>query len=473
MLIDGRWVGSDDVIDVLDPDDDRVVAGVAAGSTDHVEAAVAAAHRALRVRLPGHERARILAAAADALRSRQEQAARLIATEGIKTIREARAEAARAVATLQLASEEAKRATGETLGFDQYPSGVGRLGFTVREPIGVVGAITPFNDPLNLVAHKVGPALAAGNAVVLKPDSKTPLSALFLAELLMEVGLPDGYLHVIPGPGPVVGDAIARHPGIGMVSFTGGVAAGRTIHAGAGLKPVSMELGANNPVLVHHDADLSLATALIGSGAFWAAGQNCLHVQRVLAHERVFDEVADGLVKYAESTLLGPKFDEATDMGPLIDEASRRRTASIVDEAVGDGADLLTGGEAVDNSFQPTLLASVPPDSRASTEEIYAPVTVLGAYGDLEDAIRRANDTEYGLAAAVFTTSMDVAFTCASRLRAGQVMVNESTDFRIDAMPFGGGGASGLGREGVRYAIDAMTDPKVVALSGIDVPGLG
>lgn len=473
MLLDGNWVERDGTTPVINPENNEIVGSVPLAVADDVEVAVNGAKRALAQSLPGHERGRILAEAAGLLEDRAEEAAVLIATEGIKTIREARSEANRAVATMKLSAEEAKRVTGDTLAMDQYPSGASLMGFTVREPLGVIGAITPFNDPLNLVAHKVGPALAAGNAVVLKPDSKTPLSALLLARCLHEAGLPAGRLQVLTGPGAVIGDAIVTHPLVRMISFTGGVEAGRAIHARAGLKRVSMELGANNAVVVHRDADLELAADRVGSGAFWASGQNCLHVQRVYAHEDVFDDLTNRLVKYAESTVLGPKLSEETDMGPLIDRQALSRTEAIVRDAVDSGAQIVTGGEVVGTSFQPTLLVDVASESRAMTEEIYAPVTVLAPYSEIDDAIEMANDTDYELAAAVFSQSIDVAFAAAKRLRVGQVMVNESTDFRIDAMPFGGGGASGLGREGVAYAVRAMTDPKVIAFSGVEVPGLG
>jgi glyceraldehyde-3-phosphate dehydrogenase (NADP+) len=473
MLLDGDWVDRDETTPVTDPGNSETVGLVPLAAVEDVELAVNGAQRALSSPLPGHERARVLAEAARLLEERAEEAAVLIATEGIKTIREARSEANRAVATMRLSAEEAKRLTGDTLSMDQYPSGVALMGFTVREPLGVIGAITPFNDPLNLVAHKIGPALASGNAVVLKPDSKTPLSALLLARCLHEAGLPAGRLQVLTGPGSVIGDAIVTHPLVRMISFTGGVDAGRAIHARAGLKRVSMELGANNPVIVHRDADLELAAEKVGSGAFWAAGQNCLHVQRIYAHDDVFDDLTNRLVKYAESTVLGPKLSEDTDMGPLIDRQALSRTEAIVRDAVDSGAEILTGGDVVGTSFQPTLLVDAARDSRAMTEEVYAPVTVVAPYSEMDDALEMANDTDYELAAAVFSQSIDVAFAAARRLQVGQVMVNESTDFRIDAMPFGGGGASGLGREGVAYAVRAMTDPKVIAFSGVEVPGLG
>lgn len=473
MLLNGEWVVRDETLTVVNPESSEQIESVPAADSHDVELAVAGSRNALQSPLPAHERSRILLEAANTLDRRSEEAATLIATEGIKTIREARSEARRAVATLALSAEEAKRIKGQTLNFDQYPSGEGRLGITVRAPLGLIGAITPFNDPLNLVAHKIGPALAAGNAVILKPDSNTPLSGLLLAEVLTESGLPPGWLQVLTGRGCIVGDAIVTSPDVQMISFTGGVEAGREIIGRAGLKRVQMELGANNAVIVDRDADLELAADRIGSGAFWAAGQNCLHVQRVYAHDEVFDDMVARLVKYAESLALGPKLDETTDMGPLIDERARRRIGEVVAEAVDRGAEAVAGGEAAAAGFQPTILVDVDPVSRAASEEIYGPVTLVAPFRDLDEAIEAANSTVYGLQSAIFTRDIQTAYSAASRLRTGGVMINESTDFRIDAMPFGGLGASGLGREGVAYAVHAMTDPKVIAFSGIDVPGLG
>lgn len=473
MLLNGEWVERDEVLTVVDPETQDVIDVVPSADVADVAAAVEGSSKAQQSVLPAHERSRILLAAADGLDRRAEEAATLIATEGIKTINEARGEARRAVATLRLSAEEAKRIQGRTLNFDQYSSGEGRFGISVRAPLGVIGAITPFNDPLNLVAHKIGPALAAGNAVILKPDSNTPLSGLLLAELLMDAGLPGGWLQVLTGRGSVIGDAIVTNPEVKMISFTGGVNAGRKIISRAGLKRVQMELGANNPVIVADDADVELAAERIGSGAFWAAGQNCLHVQRVYAQEAVFDDLLARLSKHAESLDLGPKLEDSTDMGPLIDSRAQKRVGEVVSEAVDRGAEIVTGGEPTAAGFEPTLLVGVDPSARAATEEIYGPVTLVAPFGEMDEAIAAANSTIYGLQSAIFTTSLETAYSAASRLKTGGVMINESTDFRIDAMPFGGLGASGLGREGVSYAVQAMTDPKVIAFSGIDVPGLG
>lgn len=473
MLLNGEWVEREETLSVVDPETTQEIDQVPLADVDDVSVAVEGSLRALGAPLPAHERSRVLSEAAKRLADKSEEAAILIATEGIKTITEARSEARRAVATLQLSAEEAKRIQGRTLNVDQYPSGEGRFGMTVRAPLGVVGAITPFNDPLNLVAHKVGPALAAGNAVILKPDSNTPLSGLLLAELLMESGLPPGWLQVLTGRGSVIGDAIVTNPEVKMISFTGGVNAGKKIIGRAGLKRVQMELGANNAVIVDHDGDVELAADRIGSGAFWAAGQNCLHVQRVYAHDTVFDDILARLAKYAESLTLGPKLDDSTDMGPLIDQRAQKRVGDVVDEAVDKGAEVVTGGESVGAGFQPTLLVDVDPESRLAADEIYGPVTLVAPFANMDEAIEAANSTVYGLQSAIFTTNINTAYSAATRLRTGGVMINESTDFRIDAMPFGGLGASGLGREGVAYAVRAMTDPKVIAFSGVDVPGLG
>lgn len=473
MLINGQWVERSEWSVVVDPESGEEVGRVPVATSEDVDQAVEAATVALNAPLPAHERSRILKSAASSLEMSRDEAAKLIAAEGIKTITEARSEVRRAVATLELSAEEAKRVSGETLTLDQYPSGTSRMGITVREPIGIIAAITPFNDPLNLVAHKVGPALASGNAIIVKPDSKTPLSALFLARILQDAGLPEGWLQVITGPGVVVGDTMVTHPGIGMISFTGGVEAGRAIHVRAGLKEIAMELGANNAVIVARDADLELAADRIGSGAFWAAGQNCLHVQRIFVHRDAAEDLTNRLVKYADSLLLGPKLDEATEMGPLIDRAALSRTHSIVSDARDRGGDILAGGEIQGPSYRPTLLRHVPRGARILSEEIYGPVSVIILFEDIENAISMANETEYGLAGAVFTRDIATAFMAAARLRTGQVMINESTDFRIDAMPFGGGRASGIGREGVSSAVAQMTVPKVIAFSGVEVPGLG
>ncbi len=467
MLLNGEWVDRLEHMEVRDPQDNSLVDTVpkanAADMDLAIQAAVCGFERARR--MPVHQRMSILQGAAQILADQLEQFATVIAREGVKTIREARKEVSRCIQTLQVSAEEARRLHGETIAFDQMPGSENRLGYYVREPVGIVGAITPFNDPLNLVAHKVGPALAAGNAVVVKPDSKTPLSALMLAQALHEAGVPPGVLQVLPGPGNEIGDVLVTDPRVRLISFTGGVETGKMIISKAGLKKVTMELGSNSPVIVMPDADLELAVAANISGAFWAAGQNCLHVQRLLIHEDCFSEFVDRFVAGAEAYRVGDKLDEATDMGPLINEAAARRVERLVDEAVSAGARLLTGGERSGPFYAPTALVDVPDHCSLASEEVYGPVTVFYRFRSLDEAIDRANSVDYGLQAAIFTQDLRAAFRAATELHCGGVMVNDSTDYRVDAMPFGGVKNSGLGREGVAFALQEMTEPKVICFN--------
>ncbi len=468
MLLNGEWLDLDRTMEVRDPQDGSLIDTVPMASADDmlaaIDAAVAGAQRARC--LPTHQRMAILNQGADFIAAGHEDYARTIAREGIKTIREARKEVTRCIDTLRISAEEARRLAGETIPFDQRPGSEHRLGYFVREPVGVVGAITPFNDPLNLVAHKVGPALAAGNAIIVKPDSKTPLSALKLAEALVSSGLlPRGVLQVVTGKGSEIGDVLVRDPRVRMISFTGGLEVGQDIAGKAGLKKIGMELGSNAPVIVMPDADLDLAVEANVSGAFWAAGQNCLHVQRLLVHDAIYEPFIARLVARTEVYRVGDKLDERTDMGCLINEAAARRVEQMVDEALAAGASLLTGGRRSGTFYAPTLLENVPAACSLAREEVYGPVTILYRFRALDEAIAVANDVDYGLQAGIFTRDLQTAFRAAAELHVGGVMVNESTDFRIDAMPFGGVKGSGLGREGVKFAVQEMTEPKVVCFS--------
>lgn len=467
MLLNGEWVDRPQRMEVRNPQDNTVIDTVPQATIQDMQTAINAAAAAFKKNrhLPAHQRMSVLRHAADILENDHETYAATIAREGIKTIREARKEVTRCIDTLRLSAEEARRVTGETIPFDQMPGSEGRLGYYSREPIGIVGAITPFNDPLNLVAHKVGPALAAGNAIIVKPDSKTPLSALMLGQALHRAGVPAGMLQVITGPGREIGDVLVTDPRVRMISFTGGNEVGEAIAKKAGLKKVEMELGSNSPVIVMDDADMNLAVEANVSGAFWAAGQNCLHVQRLLVHENIYDEFVARFVARTETYNVGDKMDEATDMGPLINEAAAIRVEQMVDEALAAGATLLTGGERSGSFFAPTVLADLPDECSLATEEVYGPVTVIYKFGTLDKAIERANNVDYGLQAGIFTQNIKTAFRAISGLHCGGVMVNDSTDYRIDAMPFGGVKGSGLGREGVRFAVEEMTEPKVVCLN--------
>ena len=370
----------------------------------------------------------------------------------------------RAVETVRLSAEQAHRLEGATLPFGDTPRGVGRVGWYTREPVGVIGAITPYNDPLNLVAHKLAPALIAGNGIVLKPAEQTPLTALAFVELLLDAGVPGGRLAVLPGRGTTVGAALVGHPLVDMVSFTGGYATGDAVARSAGAKKTLMELGGNGAVIVLPDADVERAAQAVVDGAFGAAGQNCLSVQRVYAAPELVDLFVGLVVERAERLVVGSKSDPATDIGPLIDEAAAARVEAWVTEAVEAGATVRTGGKRDGTFHWPTVLTGVPAGARVLTEEVFGPVVSIQPYRSVDSAVAEVNGSDYGLQAGVFTRDIDSALDVAQRLRVGAVMINDTGDFRIDAMPFGGSKHSGIGREGVPFAVEAMTEPKIVAV---------
>jgi len=464
MFLAGKWVDGDQKIEVTDPFDDSLIDTVPSATATDVETALEAATRGFEVTrgMTVHERAEILYRAAAIVNEEQEEFARLIAREGSKTIREARKEASRTVNTLTVAAEESKRILGETIPFDSFPGGEDRRGYYYRSSIGVVLAITPFNDPLNLVAHKLGPALAGGNAVILKPATVTPLSAIKLVEALERAGLPPLAVQVITGHGAEIGDPLVSDERVRMVSFTGGVEAGKRISRQAGIKKIGMELGSNSPVIVWQDADLALAVESCVSGAFWAAGQNCIGVQRLLVHRDLYEEFREHLVEQTRSYVIGDKLDEKTDMGPMITEKEALRVERWIEHAARAGARVLTGGGRSGAVMEPTVLENVPAEVPIHCEEVFGPTVNLYPVDDLDSAIKEANSLPYGLLAAVFTRNLDVAFKAAYELDCGGVMINDSTDYRLDSMPFGGIKYSGLGREGVKFSLQEMTEPKVV-----------
>ncbi|MFS0788752.1 aldehyde dehydrogenase family protein [Shouchella sp. 1P09AA] len=464
MYVAGEWVEREQVLEVRNPEDDDLIAVVPRASQNDMAHAIELAKKGAKESavLPVYKRMEILNKAADYVETHKEAFARTIAKEGSKTIKEARKEAGRCVETLRLSAEEARRVTGETIPFDQSQGGVGRFGYYERVPLGIIGAITPFNDPLNLVAHKIGPAIAAGNAIVVKPATATPLSALFLAEAFDYAELPKGILSVITGVGSEIGEILMTHPDVRMISFTGGMEAGLKIANQAGLKKKSMELGSNSPVIVLDDASLEEAVPACVSGAFWAAGQNCIGVQRIYVDETIYGTFKEKFISEAKTYRLGSKLDETTDMGPLINEKEAKRVAFMVEDAVRSGATILTGGSRDGAYYEPTVLEDVPDDCHLGREEVFGPVVLLYPYSNLDEAVEKANQTEYGLQAGLFTKDLQRAFTLIKELHVGGVMINDSTDFRIDAMPFGGTKQSGIGREGVKFSINEMTEEKVV-----------
>jgi glyceraldehyde-3-phosphate dehydrogenase (NADP+) len=464
MLLNGEWVDREEKIEVLDPYDQSVIDTVPSSTNDDVEMALEAAVRgfAMSRKMTVYERAQVLFRTASIVSENLEEFAQVIAREGSKTIREARKEASRCVNTLTVSAEESKRILGETIPFDSFPGGEKRRGYYYRFPIGIVLAITPFNDPLNLVAHKLGPAIAAGNSVILKPATVTPLSALKLAEALLEAGLPPLALQAITGYGSVIGDPLVKDERVRMISFTGGVEAGKRIAQLAGIKKMGMELGSDSPVIVWKDADLDWAVESCVSGAFWAAGQNCIGVQRLYIHQEIYEDFRDRFVERTKKYRIGDKLKEETDMGPMITEEEAKRVEAWIKEAVEKGARVLTGGNRVKALMKPTVLENVPEHAAIHCEEVFGPTVNLYPVNNLEEAIQKANALPFGLHAAIFTQNVDVAFKAAYELDCGGVMVNDSTDYRLDSMPFGGVKYSGLGREGIKFALQEMTEPKVV-----------
>jgi len=454
-------------MDVIDPFDssiiDTVPVATRAEMTTAIDYAVTGAQTAKA--MPTHQRCQILRDVADLLLARSEKFAINIAREGIKTIREARGEVRRCAETIRIAAESARTIVGETINFDQMPGSENRIGHFSRNPIGIIAAITPFNDPLNLVAHKIAPAIAAGNAVILKPHTETPLSALMLGELFHEAKLPKAVLQIVTGVGSVIGDTLVTDPRIRMVSFTGGRATGEKIIARAGLKKIGMELGSNSAVIVMADADLENAVANTVSGAYWAAGQNCLHVQRILVQDSVYDKFKQNFVTLAKGYKVGNKLDEDTDMGCIITESAAQNIEELLTDALDRGADLVMGGKRDGTLFQPTLIENVPEGARLHQEEVFGPVSLLYRFNHLDEAIEILNNVDFGLQHGIFTKDLSTALDASKRMDCGGVIINDSGDYRIDAMPFGGVKGSGLGREGIKFAIEEMTEIKMVCFN--------
>lgn len=464
MFIGGETVETEELDGICLPFDGSMVAQVARGDARSAEAAIAAASNAAPViaEMANFERATILERLAELVRADEDMLAHLITVESGKPIREGRVEAQRAADTLKASAHEARQLRGEVVPMDFSASGKGKLAFTVSEPLGVIAAITPFNFPLNLAVHKIGPALAAGNTVVHKPAERTPLSSLRFAELTRQSGLPRGAYNVVTGNGPELASAMLSSRAVAMITFTGSRKVGAGLRAGAGLKKVTLELGNNSAVLIEPDADLEHAAARCVAGGFAHSGQVCISVQRVFVHESVARPFAEAMVAATENLRIGHPLEEGTDISSLIDEAAARRVEEWITEAIAGGARLLCGGVRKRTTIDPTLLLDVPSDCKISCEEVFGPVVALYPYKSSEGAIARANSTPYGLQAGVFTRDLQNAFGLARRLRFGGVLINDVPSFRADAMPYGGVKERGLGREGPRYAIDEMTDLKLI-----------
>jgi acyl-CoA reductase-like NAD-dependent aldehyde dehydrogenase len=464
LFVGGEWVETGDWLDVRSPYSGDVVGRVAKAGADETRRAIDAAEGAMREPLPAHKRAEILVRVAGALGRRHEEAARLISDEAGKPLKAARVEAARAMSTYTFAAVEARKLAGEMVPMDAAQAGEGKLAFTLRRPIGVVGAISPFNFPLNLVAHKIAPALAAGCAVVLKPASATPLSALFLAELEEEAGLPPGWLNVLVGPAAEIGDVIVEDERVKLITFTGSSGVGWKLKERAAKKRVNLELGNATPLIVAADADVSTAATKVAQNAFAFAGQSCISVQRVYVERSAYDEFVRELVPLVEALKVGDPGDEDTDVGPVIDEGARKRILDWIEASSGQ---VLTGGELEGELIRPTVIANPGRDDEVSCEEVFGPVCTVTAVDSIDEAIELANGTRYGLQAGIFTTSLDNALRAAQELEFGGVTVNEAPTFRSDQMPYGGVKDSGNTREGPHYAVREMTEERLIV---VDLP---
>jgi acyl-CoA reductase-like NAD-dependent aldehyde dehydrogenase len=464
LLIAGEWVETGAWVEVRSPYSGETVGRVAKAGAAEARRAVDAAEAAMREPLPAHKRAEILVRVAGQLGRRHEEVAQTIAAEAGKPRKAARVEASRAMSTFTFAAVEARKLAGEMVPMDASQAGAGKLAFTLRRPIGVVGAISPFNFPLNLVAHKIAPALAAGCSVVLKPASQTPFSALLLAELETEAGLPPGWLNVLVGPASEIGDVLVDDERVRAITFTGSGEVGWKLAERAPRKRVNLELGNATPVIVEADANLDDVATRLAANAFSFAGQSCISVQRIYVQRAAYDELVSRFVPKVEALVVGDPLDEATDVGPLIDAGSRDRVLEWIEEARAAGAEILTGGTVDEGLIRPTVIANAAPELKVSCEEVFGPVCTIAPYDTIDEAIGLANGTRYGLQAGIFTRDLRTALAAAQRLEFGGVTVNEAPTFRADQMPYGGVKDSGNTREGPAYAVRELTEERLVVL---------
>jgi acyl-CoA reductase-like NAD-dependent aldehyde dehydrogenase len=464
LFIAGEWVETGEWQEVRSPYSGEVVGRVAKAGADETRRAVDAAAAAMEEPLPAHKRAEILVRVAGALGRRHDEVARLISDEAGKPMKAARVEASRAMSTYTFSAVEARKLAGAMVPMDASQAGEGKLAFTLRRPLGVVGAISPFNFPLNLVAHKIAPSLAAGCAVVLKPAAQTPLSALLLAELEDEAGLPPGWLNVVVGPSSEIGDVLVEDERVKVITFTGSSGVGWKLAERSPRKRVNLELGNSTPLIVEADADLNAAVAATAQHGFSFAGQSCISIQRVYVQDDAYDDFVSALLPKVEALTLGDPADEETDVGPVIDEDARDRILEWVDEARSRGAEILTGGDLDGDLVRPTVIANADADLKVSCQEVFGPVVTVNRYGTLDEAIELANGTEFGLQAGIFTASIRTAMRAAQELEFGGVTVNEAPTFRADQMPYGGVKESGNTKEGPAYAVRELTDERVVVI---------
>lgn len=462
--VNGEWKSSEKTADLKSPHTKEVIAHIPQATREEVEQAIEVADSAKKqmAELTAYERAAMLEQIAQLFADNRQKAAEIISLEAAKPIKYALGEIDRTIETYKFAAEEAKRLTGEMIPMDAAKNGANRFGYTIEQPIGVVGAITPFNFPQNLVAHKVGPAIAAGNTIVLKPASQTPLSALFLAELIDQTALPKGAFNVITGSGKTVGDALVESDKVKMITFTGSPAVGIGIRNKAGLKKVALELGSNAGLIIDKDVDLSQIVPKCVTGAFSNQGQVCISLQRSYVMEELFDDFIEQFAKATRDLVIGDPIEETTDVSAMIHPGEQDRAVEWVQEAVQNGAEIITGGKIENGVFMPTILTNVSPTLKVSCQEVFAPIVVVNRISSIEEGIEAINDSNYGLQAGIFTNDIQTAFKASKQLEVGGVLINDIPTYRVDQMPYGGVKESGTGKEGLKYAIHEMTETKLV-----------
>jgi acyl-CoA reductase-like NAD-dependent aldehyde dehydrogenase len=466
FFVDGKWVEDGDVVEVKAPFDGAIVGRVFQGRRQHAEAAIAASVKAFGTtrRLPAFERQRVLRRVAEGIAKRKEEFSRTLCQEAGKPIKAARTEVERAIFTFTVAAEESTRIYGEYLPLDWQEYTAGRWGIVKRFPLGPIAGITPFNFPLNLVAHKVAPAIAAGCPMVLKPAPQTPLSAILLAEVVQQAGWPDGGLNVIPLSNDDA-SLLVTDDRIKMISFTGSAAVGWQIKKNSGKKKVILELGGNAGVIVHNDADVEYAAERCVAGGFGYAGQTCISVQRILVQQSVYGKFIDLFLAGVKKLQTGDPLEESTDVGPVIRESDAQRTSDWIQESVRGGARVLCGGARKGSLVEPTVLTGTKPEMKVNCQEIFGPVVTVEPYSEFDDALRRINSSPYGLQAGLFTRDAKLMFQAFEELEVGGLLAGDVPTFRIDHMPYGGVKDSGIGREGLRYAIEEMTEPKLMVMN--------
>ncbi|MCW9134714.1 aldehyde dehydrogenase family protein [Bacillus paramycoides] len=464
LFINGKTVETKEYAPLYSPYTREMIAEIAVADRDQTKQAIATAYEVQHVmaNMPAYQRAEILENLVKLLKEQSDQAAEIIAQEAAKPIVFAKGEVLRTIETYKFAAEEAKRIHGETIPFDAAAGGVGRIGYTVRKPIGVIGAITPFNFPMNLVAHKVGPAIAAGNTIVLKPASQTPLSALFIAELFQQAGLPDGVLNVVTGAGRTVGDAIVEDDRVSMVTFTGSPGVGIGIRNKAGLKRTTLELGSNAAVIIDRGVNIDKIIDRCIMGAFSNQGQVCISLQRAYVHEEVYEEFVTKFVEATKKLKLGDPLDPKTDISALISPEDADRSLSWIEEGKQGNAKVATGGNMQGTVLEPTVILNAAPELKVSCQEVFAPIVLVNKVASVEEAISYVNDSLYGLQAGIYTENITNALKATEALHVGAVIINDVPTFRVDHMPYGGVKESGTGREGIKYAVEEMTELKLI-----------